>query len=166
MGPWGRAYVYLEATGHTPYKTAYLTSPVGQFGAVSFKYHMYGADMGHLAVEYKNTSGSWIEVWRRSGQQHISLFSDWSEAFVPFYVDLQQVRFVGVTGSAYASDAAVADVYLRLTTGGLNSLLQAASAHVRASSRKSTFSMEHSHPAAKATLQKRPTHNLSILEDI
>ena len=83
--------------------------------------------MGHLAVEYKNTSGSWIEVWRQSGQQHSSSFSAWSSAVVQF-VDAQQVRFVGVTGNGFNADAAVADVYLRLPTGGPNSLLQTASA--------------------------------------
>ena len=68
--------------------------------------------MGTLAVEVKSGSCSWIRVWERSGQQHSSGAAAWTSEQVSFPTTVQQVRFVGVTGSGYHSDAAVANVAL------------------------------------------------------
>ena len=105
--------MYLEAsTPNYPSKTAYLTSSSAEYSGVKFKYHMFGADMGSLAVEVKSGSGTWTQVWIRSGQQHNADSAAWSSAQVSFPETARQVRFVGVTGPSYTSDAAVADVQL------------------------------------------------------
>ena len=105
--------MYLEASSpNYPSKTAYLTSTSGRYSSISFKYHMYGADMGSLEVQVK-TSGAWSQVWVRTGQQHASHTAAWSTAQVTFPAPVDQVRFVGVTGtSSYKGDAGVADVEL------------------------------------------------------
>ena len=113
-GPAGVSYVYLEASSpNYPSKTAYLTSSSTQgYSEIHFKYHMYGSNMGSLAVEVKDSTGQWTQVWQQNGQQHNSHTAAWSNARVSFPGTVQQVRFVGVTGSSYTSDAAVADVEL------------------------------------------------------
>ena len=73
---------------------------------------MYGADMGSLSVQVRAGTGTWTEVWTRTGQQHAGHTDAWSTAQVPFAGTVLQVRFVGVTGSLYTGDAAVADVTL------------------------------------------------------
>ena len=112
-GPNGAAYVFLESSSpNYSRKTAYLTSAVGPWSGVSFKYHMYGSDIGSLTVQVQ-VSGSWVDAWDRTGQQHASGGAAWSSADVPFTGPAaERVRFVGVTGSSYRGDAALTDVQL------------------------------------------------------
>lgn len=63
-----------------------------------FSYHMYGSDIDRLAVEVKEGSNPWTQVWRRNGQQHSNEAAPWAEAVV----DLANyagknifIRFVG-----------------------------------------------------------------------
>ena len=110
-GPYGRPYVYLDASSpNHPFKTAYLTSSPAVYSRIHFKYHMYGAAMGSLAVQTQDASGAWAEVWARSGQQHGARDARWVAADVVFARPVQRVRFVGVTGAGYQSAAALADV--------------------------------------------------------
>ena len=115
-GPSGGAYVYTEASGEYK-KTAYLTSAWGRYTRVTFKFHMYGSSMGSVAVEVLK-SNVWSEVWRRSGQQHGSHSAAWSTAQVPFDAPVDKVRFVGETGGAFRSDAALSDVRLFTAASG------------------------------------------------
>ena len=118
MGPGGGSYVYLEASyPNYPSKAAYLTSGPAAYDGISFKYHMYGAAMGRLALEVKEAAGGWAEVWRREGQQHASGGASWAEATVVFPGQARQVRFVGVTGPGPQGDAAIADVSLHQAAG-------------------------------------------------
>ena len=56
-------YVFLEATNHVPLRTAYLTSAPGQYAGIKFKYHMFGASMGYVALETQSgRDGYWVEV--------------------------------------------------------------------------------------------------------
>ena len=95
-GPSGGSYVYLEAesavTYTLRYTTAYLTSALGQYSRVIFKYHMRGAGETSLAVEaYRH--GAWSVVWR----QDVSGGATWSTAQAAFFLPVNMVRFVGRT---------------------------------------------------------------------
>ena len=62
----GGKYLYVEASGNgNPRKTAYLTSAVGTYMGIGFQYHMYGSNIGSLAVETQDTDGGWQQVWGR-----------------------------------------------------------------------------------------------------
>ena len=106
----GSYYAYLEASSpNYSYKTFYLTSPsfTEAIYSVDFYYHMYGSTMGTLALEYYDGS-NWVEVWSKSGQQHSSDSSSWTQATVSLSGQtISQVRFKGTTGSSYKSDMAV-----------------------------------------------------------
>ena len=111
-GPFGGSYVYLEASApNYPDKTAYLTSALGWYSGITFKYHMHGETMGSLGVQVKR-SGVWDQEWSRTGEQHNWYTAPWTTAQVTFTGPVDQVRFVGVTGRGFESDAAVADVLL------------------------------------------------------
>ncbi|KAJ8598599.1 hypothetical protein CTAYLR_001697 [Chrysophaeum taylorii] len=108
---WGY-YVYVEASLDYPFKGPFaLTSPefVSGKAALHFYYHMYGAGMGNLTVEYTVDGSSWVrQGWSRSGDQgdvwHPSGFLE-----IPI---ARAVRFVAFTGSYFTSDVAVDNVTL------------------------------------------------------
>ena len=108
VGPHGYLclYIYLEAgSPYSPSKTAYPTSKPGLYSAMNFKYYMY-ASIGSVAVEVLSAKSlAWTQVW-------LAAAHGWSTAQVLFNGTVDQVRFVGVTGSGFRSDAAVAAVQL------------------------------------------------------
>ena len=53
MGPSGKPFMLLEASGHNPYKKAYLYSWPFNYKGVRFFFHMYGMHMGSLTVQTK-----------------------------------------------------------------------------------------------------------------
>ena len=110
-GPTGASYMYTEASNNNPAKTAYLKTSLGSYAGMKFSYHMYGSNMGTLKVETRNSSG-WYEAWKRDGQQQASNGAPWSTALVWFSQNFDKVRFTGITGTGFRSDAAVGDVEL------------------------------------------------------
>jgi len=114
----GEYYVYLETSyGNTPGKVAYLESPdfSGEtVTGITFHYHMYGAQMGALAVEVFDGE-AWSTVWEVTGQQHASLAAPWTQK--PLNLSdytVQKIRFKGITGSSYQSDMAIDHVTVRM----------------------------------------------------
>ena len=80
---------------------------------LKFKYHMYGSNIGWLAVETRAMgSTNWTQVWRLDGQQHASTTAPWSEVEVAFQHLVEEVRFTAETGTSYRGDIAIADVML------------------------------------------------------
>ena len=110
-GPSGGSYIYIEASGNTN-DAAFLYSMPGQWIGIQFKYHMCGSDMGTVSVDGTNDGVTWTNVWVRSGQQHASEDAPWSTAQIAFEAPFVQMRFTGIVGSSWRSDAAVADVVL------------------------------------------------------
>ena len=55
------------------------------------------------------------QVWRREGQQHANAYAAWSDADVSFVAVVHAIRFVGVTGADFLSDAAIG--YIELIPG-------------------------------------------------
>ncbi|WP_299463175.1 IPT/TIG domain-containing protein [uncultured Microscilla sp.] len=114
----GSFYVYTEATGNFN-KKAILTSALFNAKTVddplfSFKYHMYGGNMGSLSLEISSDGENWTTLWTKSGDQGDTWISDGvsleSYKNTPF-----ALRFVGITGGGFMSDISID--HLQLLSG-------------------------------------------------
>ncbi len=121
----GSYYLFLEAStnnsagqiGHNA--TAILESPCFDLtkkssATFSFKNHMYGTDIGSLAVEGSLNGVSWKSLWSTSGSKG----NTWNAIDVNLaaYVGKKfRLRIVGKTGNGWSSDIAIDD--LKITTG-------------------------------------------------
>ncbi|RKY99592.1 MAG: hypothetical protein DRQ13_02015, partial [Ignavibacteriae bacterium] len=85
-----------------PFDVSGLTNPV-----FNFWYHMYGATMGTLSVDYSTDNGTtWINGWNLSGDQG----DVWYTASFNLPTGANLVRFSGLTGTSFTSDIAFDDV--------------------------------------------------------
>lgn len=110
-------YVYTEATTGALGDTAYILSPMIDVSALAnpyltFRYHMYGSDMGQLDVDFYDGQSWQNAVWTISGQQQASGAAAWTEGAVNIdnltrVSDTIQIRFSGIRGGAFRSDIAV-----------------------------------------------------------
>jgi YD repeat-containing protein len=123
-------YIFLESSSGSAYDyndTAYLEtgsvwySTVENATSMSFYYHMYGADIGTLAVEvYAN--GSWRRIWNLSGQQHSSSTASWSKESINLDIiksslgSFNSVRFVAVASGGYRGDMAIDKIEFQSST--------------------------------------------------
>ncbi len=113
----GSKYFYVEASSGPTGAAAPLTSQYIDLSnltnpALSFKYHMYGADMGTLNVDVFS-NGVWYDgVYSLSGQQQASASDSWIEAHVNLaaYADTIQVRFRAIKGNGYYGDISLDDI--------------------------------------------------------
>lgn len=106
-------YVYLEASGSCSDQTAILQSPcidLAGASAVSFKYHMFGGNMGSLHLDVFADG-----VWNQDVMAAIS--GDQGDIWQTQMVDLSlfsgqiiKLRFRGVTGNGFESDMALDDI--------------------------------------------------------
>ncbi|MDW3196908.1 MAG: S8 family serine peptidase [Cytophagales bacterium] len=122
----GSWYLFLEASTNGSAgqignnATAILESPCfdlsGETAATfSFANHMYGNNVGSLAVEASTDGTTWSSIWSNSGNQG----NQWNAIDVSLntYVGgTVKLRFVGTTGNGWSSDIAIDD--LSVTTGG------------------------------------------------
>jgi len=110
----GSHYTYIESSSNGvgyPNKVAYLESPCFKITSaglnISFDYHMYGANMGMLSLEYTTDDVNWIRLWSANGDQG----NIWKNQILTFSQQLNnrtvRLRFKAVTGSSYRSDFAV-----------------------------------------------------------
>ncbi len=115
----GFHYAYVESSSPHFNKTAHLSSPIFNLAnlaqpALSFKYHMYGADMGGLALQISVNNTSWTTIWNRWGDRN----NQWRQVYIDLIPYLPsgigpkdvQFRFVGMTGNGYRSDVAIDDI--------------------------------------------------------
>ncbi len=115
FGVSGGRYVFLECSGGSLGSTSYLESPTLNFGSNSimklkFWYHMYGSNIGSMEVE-QYVSGTWVSTgWSKTGQQHASGSTAWTEAVIVISGSATKIRFKGVRGNGYRSDMAIDDV--------------------------------------------------------
>ncbi|AUC81372.1 gliding motility-associated C-terminal domain-containing protein [Lacinutrix sp. Bg11-31] len=115
----GINYFYTEATGANTGDVAELYSPLFDLTTstntfLHFNYHMYGADMGELHVDFNNGT-TWInDVFVLTGQQHSSSNAAWIQEFIDIStyetVANFQVRFRGIRGNDFTSDMAIDDI--------------------------------------------------------
>lgn len=122
-GPWAAAdgtyYTYVEASApNNPEKEAILVSPCFDLSGfntpkVSWKYHMYGGDVGTLWVDISTNAGlTWNGIAVKIGDQgniwhpeHVNLYGYEGETNVKF-------RFRATTGTGQAGDIAIDDFWL------------------------------------------------------
>ncbi len=117
-------YVYFETSSgfaYTAGDSAILQGPVITDSNIrlAFKYHMYGANTGSLAVDVLS-GGTWInDVWSISGQQHASN----GQAYTPVDVDLaayavSRIRFRATTAGGFTGDIAIDSVEIHSVPTG------------------------------------------------
>ncbi|PAJ72537.1 hypothetical protein CJF42_20705 [Pseudoalteromonas sp. NBT06-2] len=122
-GPSGGAegsqwFVFFETSSGAAYyagDSAYLQSATTTAIEVSFYYHMFGADIGTLALEIDAGNG-WERVWEKSGQQHTSNGAAWTQASVNIsqYPSSKKVRFVAVAAGGNRGDIAIDQIRFEL----------------------------------------------------
>lgn len=118
----GNNYLYIEASSpNYPSKTALLERVFDfrniPYPELSFDYHMFGATMGSIHLDVNNGYGWFTDVWSISGQQHSNSGAQWSSADVDLaaFGALHKVtiRFRGISGSSYSSDAAIDNISIK-----------------------------------------------------
>lgn len=107
----GTYYAYFETSSGAAYSkgdTAYLQKTGVSTNAMSFYYHMYGSDIGTLAVEV-NYQGSWHRIWQADGQKQTSSSSAWAQQTLSlaFYPGTKSIRFVAIADGGYRGDLAI-----------------------------------------------------------
>ncbi len=114
----GTNFAFTEASSGGQGDEALLVSPLIDVSALtspalSFWYHMHGADMGTLNVDIDDGSGYDLAVFSLSGQQQPVQTDAWIQQFVDLSAYAGQiitVRFRGERGSSFESDMAIDDV--------------------------------------------------------
>jgi YD repeat-containing protein len=128
-------YIFLETSGGAAnsYNDASVMesgsiwkNTINNAGAMSFYYHMYGTNIGTLAIEVTTTSGStnngWQRIWEISGQQHYSSSAAWTkqsldlDAFKTIFGSFNTVRFVAIAKGGYRGDIAIDLVNFEIST--------------------------------------------------
>ncbi|AWF81008.1 hypothetical protein BTJ40_09390 [Microbulbifer sp. A4B17] len=127
-GPHGGAsssyYVFLETSSdgaNASGDSAILQGPViSGFGIkLRFEYHMYGSDVGSLAVDVYS-DGSWInDVWLISGQQQSTSLASYISADVDLSsYAVTQIRFRATAVGGYMGDIAIDNVVIEEAVTG------------------------------------------------
>ena len=106
-------YAYVDASspnypGAGPFtlESPDLSDIASGASVLIFYYSMYGSGMGTLRVDTFNGT-TWTTQWSISGDQETA---DWQMAKIELWDMVNCVRFVGTTGSSWASDMAVDDI--------------------------------------------------------
>jgi uncharacterized Ntn-hydrolase superfamily protein len=119
----GSFYLYTEASGSNvgyPTKRAVLNSPCIDFTGVinipilSFNYHMYGTNIGNLAVRVNDGTG-WETIWLINGDQG----NQWNTANLNLEAYLGktiQIRMDSTTGINFRGDVAFDNISITLGT--------------------------------------------------
>ena len=113
----GAYYLYTEASSNFN-NEAELESPCFELSQITngnyqfrFSYHMYGASMGTLDLEAKTPSGTWTNLWTKTGDQGNAWLID-SVNLAAYANDTVKLRFTGTTGPSYTSDIAIDGISL------------------------------------------------------
>lgn len=113
----GTFYLYTEATGANvgnPTKRAVLNSPclnlssIPEIPTLSFDYHMFGANIGNLAVRVNDGTG-WKTIWLLNGAQG----NQWNAAeisLIDYVGQTIQIRMDSTTGVGAGGDVAIDNI--------------------------------------------------------
>jgi hypothetical protein len=106
------SYAYLETSSGRAGDTSNLTTPVfAGMHSINFKYHMYGATIGTLTVEYTNDGTNWINTgWSKTRQQHNRWTAAWSSASISIPTTAIRAKFVGISRGIFNGDMAIDNV--------------------------------------------------------
>ena len=117
-------YVYLETSSGQAYESGDVaileSSSLSSSGIqLSFKYHMYGSNMGTLSVDILS-AGSWInDIWSTSGQQHTGNNSAYTAATIDLSsYNVSKIRFRATAAGGYMGDMAIDDVVISAAPSG------------------------------------------------
>ncbi len=108
-------YVYTEASNGNTGDSTFLYSPCLNLTSLtsprmSYWYHMAGANMGDLYVQYEN-NGQWVTFDSILGQQQTNETDPWLERKVSIPArGNTKIRFKGIRGSSFDGDMAIDDV--------------------------------------------------------
>ncbi len=112
----GTKFFYTEASNGTTGAVAELTSPLIDVSslttpALSFYYHMYGADMTDMNI-YVFDGTTWNLEGTLSGQQQTSNAAPWEEMTIVLsgYTGIIQIKFQGTKGASWNGDMAIDDI--------------------------------------------------------
>jgi RHS repeat-associated protein len=104
-------YTYFETSGGA----AYFTGNTGMLkynsvdaDVMRFHYHMYGNDIGTLAID-KYMSNEWVRAWQKTGQQHTSPTDEWTQVYIDVK-DASKLRFVTIASGGWAGDIAIDEI--------------------------------------------------------
>ena len=112
----GTTYFFTEASAGGNGDVATLLGPTVDLSglaapALSFYYHMFGADMGTLALDIAVAGQSFTQdVLTLTGQQQAAQGDAWVQTFVdltPYAGQEITIRFRGVRGGSFTSDMAI-----------------------------------------------------------
>ncbi|SHJ06334.1 Por secretion system C-terminal sorting domain-containing protein [Mesonia phycicola] len=114
----GSNYLYVEGSSGSSGDEAWLESPSVDISsltapALSFYYHMYGADIGTLHIDVGNGSTWDNDVFVISGEQQTAQADPWVKAFVDLsvYSGVVQFRFRAERGSgSFNGDISLDDI--------------------------------------------------------
>ncbi|MEY2904724.1 MAG: hypothetical protein RJA52_740, partial [Bacteroidota bacterium] len=120
----GTYYYFIESsTPNYPFKTAMLESKCFDFTgfgqlSLSFKYHMFGANVGSLTLQTENGTGNtWTNLWTLSGDQG----NQWKTASIDINAlagkNNVKFRIIGTTKDGWQGDIAIDEIRV-LTTAG------------------------------------------------
>ncbi|MCC6624976.1 MAG: hypothetical protein IT385_27260 [Deltaproteobacteria bacterium] len=109
QGAW---YAYIEASSpNFPNKTSITDVTVASLPTerwISFSWHMYGATIGTLELQYHNGT-SWVTVWSKSGDQGNAWFTE-GVRLTGYGGSSLSLRFRSVTGTSFTGDTAIDDI--------------------------------------------------------
>lgn len=122
----GTQYTFVEASdiggqGTAP-RSAIIGSPCFDIPAnhtseLTFDYHMWGSSMGTLALTASDNGGSsWTTLWSISGDQGNSWTNDQSVDLSAYAGSTVKLRFDATLGNGFASDMAIDDVQITITS--------------------------------------------------
>lgn len=125
----GDFYLYTEATGTNvgnPTKRAVLNSPCFDLSSITetptltFDYHMFGTNVGNMAVRVNDGTG-WTTIWLLNGNQG----NQWKTATISleeYAGQTIQIRMDSTTGVGQRGDVAIDNIMLSSEVLGLDEL--------------------------------------------
>ena len=112
-------YLFTEASACFSQEAMLISAPIEMSAfsgelTLNFGYHMFGTDIGGLALDVE-IDGNWVyDVWQRSGAQGNVWFSGSHTVFAPVGSTVR-LRFRAITGTGFASDIAIDELSIENT---------------------------------------------------
>jgi hypothetical protein len=120
-------YIYFEGSGGSNGETNYITETF-DFSSynspqISYYYHMFGSDIGSLALQVNTGSGGWTSLWSVSGMQQGSSESSFGQNTVSLAAYAGeascQIRFLATRADGFDSDIALDDIVVSDLVGAI-----------------------------------------------
>ncbi|MDC8005721.1 DUF1028 domain-containing protein, partial [Aureisphaera galaxeae] len=121
----GTFFAYLEASNVTGASDdAAIASPcfeipAGSTAEITFDYHMYGANIGTLALQANTNDGSgWVTLWDRTGQQNTATnwFNNEAVSLSAYAGSTVKLRFRASRSGGFTGDSAIDDINITVVT--------------------------------------------------